>query len=65
MAYSYAFPNTGVLFSNLTNTPGTGKFGTKHGASNDYSDTDVRVKTFVNAVEIDWNGAQLGESVVR
>lgn len=65
MAYSYTFPNTGVEFQNIENTPSSGKFGTKHGASNDYSLASPRVKPFVNAVEIDWNNAQLGAGLIR
>lgn len=60
--YSYTFPNTEVTFTNIVNTPASGQFGTKHGRNIDYQYADEDgVGTFVNAVEIDWNGAQLGE----
>lgn len=66
MAYTYTFPNTEINFTNLVNTPSSGKFGTKHCQKNDfqYAQEDG-IKPFINAVEIDWNGAKLGDTIIK
>lgn len=62
MAYSYT--NGGITFNNLPVFDKTTmkKYLQLHMGNNDYSVAqEDGVVPFVNAVEIDWNGAQLGE----
>ena len=60
MATSYTF--NGITFSNIT--PGCGlpmKYGNKQNGDFTVENTNVYedgIQPFVNAVEIDWNGAQ-------
>lgn len=64
MAYTYT--NSGIVFNNLQDIGS--QYPLKH-RLNTFANIqkfvdkgqDAVVKPFVNAVEIDWNGAQLGE----
>lgn len=62
MAFTYTFPNTEIEFRNLENIPASGQWGTKNGINNDFEHADEDgIAPFVNAVEIDWNSAIIGE----
>lgn len=63
MAYTYT--NSGITFNNLPVFDKTKmkKYQQLHMFGNDYSAANEDgVVPFVNAVEIDWNGAQLGNN---
>ena len=59
-----SFEQNNILFSNVTT--GISKPGKFYNGNNmDFSDVEYDgVKSFVNAVEIDWNGATLDDDTV-
>lgn len=66
MAYTYT--NNGITFSNLPVFDKTTmkKYQQLHMYANDYSRANQDgIEPFVNAVEIDWNNAQLGAGLIR
>ena len=67
--YSYT-DNNGITFSNLDSNPSPKKSidGKLFFGQNDFSHTEWGIDPVVNAVEIDWNGAQVqlnGDSLDR
>ena len=64
MAISYT--QNGITFDNITN--GEGKLPSKYGNANNDDFSLVQysgIYPFVNAVEIDWNGANLGSYIIN
>ena len=52
-----------ISFGNVEKGTGmTGKFGN---SSNKFLSSTANVQPFINAVEIDWNGAQLGDKEIN
>ena len=64
MAISYASNN--ITFNDVKQVPyqWNGMNGRKENGDFEYAQEDG-VKYFVNAVEIDWNGAQLGDKEIN
>ena len=62
---SFKDKDTNILFSDVT--VGTALGGKYYNGNNgNFSDAATDgVETFVNAVEIDWNGAYLGEYIIK
>lgn len=62
---SFKDKDTNILFSDVT--VGTALGGKYYNGNNgNFSDAATDgVETFVNAVEIDWNGAQLGTTTIN
>ena len=60
MSISYTTDPSGIIFNNLPSSGTTGlKYKPQYSGNNfKYADEDG-VKPFINAVEIDWNGASL------
>ena len=64
MATSYTY--NGITFSNITSgRPLGGKYGNANNDDFTFENSNVyqaAIQPFVNAVEIDWNGAVVGEN---
>ena len=64
---NYSYTNSGIQFSlpSFDNTK-MAKFTKKYVYANDYQYAqEDGIQPFVNAVEIDWNNAQLGAGLIR
>ena len=60
MAFSYTIDPSGIKYNNIPSSGLTGlNYKPRYGNNDfEYADEDG-IKTFINAIEIDWNGAQV------
>lgn len=66
MAFSYITDPSGIKFNNLPSSGTKGlNYKPQYGNNEFEFVNELGVEPFVNAVEIDWNGAQLGDKEIN
>ena len=66
MAFSYITDPSGIKFNNLPSSGTKGlNYKPQYGNNEFEFVNELGVEPFVNAVEIDWNGANLGSYIIN